>query len=276
MISGQWMATALGIVLLVAAVCVYGTLCLLFYQGQWQLVLHPSRTVAVTPASNGLKFDEVKFDYTETGLAQLDGWWVPANAGARWSNAVVLYLHGGSGSLSDTVNDLAALHALGINVFAFDYRGFGRSAGPVPHEKRMDEDSEAAWAYLTDTRHIAAKEIVVYGVGTAASIAADLATRHAPVALVLDGPNEPTGKIIASDARARIVPGWLVRERFDPEETLSGLVVPKLFLDRDGARSRTAELYRAAADPKVYFELRPGEYESALQRFLDEVLRLRK
>ena len=276
MISGQWMATALGIVLLVAAVCVYGTLCLLFYQGQWQLVLHPSRTVAVTPASNGLKFDEVKFDYTETGLAQLDGWWVPANAGARWSNAVVLYLHGGSGSLSDTVNDLAALHALGINVFAFDYRGFGRSAGPVPHEKQMDEDGEAAWVYLTDTRHIAAKEIVMYGVGTGASIAADLATRHAPAALVLDGPNEPAAKIIASDARARIVPGWLVRERFDPEETLKGLVVPKLFLDRDGARSRTAELYRAAADPKVYFELRPGEYESALQRFLDEVLRLRK
>ncbi|MBV8115643.1 MAG: alpha/beta fold hydrolase, partial [Silvibacterium sp.] len=231
-ISGRWMAGALGIVLVAAAVCVYATLCLLFYQGQWQLVLHPSRTITATPAAKGMKFDDVKFSYTETGQAQLDGWWVPAGAGARWSGATVLYLHGGSGSLSDTVDDLAALHSLGINVFSFDYRGFGRSAGPVPHERRMDEDGEAAWTYLNDTRHIAAKEIVVYGVGVGASIAAEVAARHNPAGLVLDGPSDPARKVIEADARARIVPGWLVRERFDPEETLRRLAVPKLFLDR--------------------------------------------
>jgi uncharacterized protein len=271
-ISGRWMAAALAIVLVAAAGCVYATLCLLFYQGQWQLVLHPSKTITATPTAKGIKFDDVKFSYTETGQAPLDGWWVPADAGARWSGATVLYLHGGSGSLSDTVDDLAALHGLGINVFAFDYRGFGRSAGPVPHEKRMNEDGEAAWTYLTDTRHIAPKEIVVYGVGAGASVAAKVAARHSPAGLVLDGLSEPASKIIGSDARARIVPGWLVRERFDPEETLRRLAVPKLFLDRDGAKSRTAELYRAAADPKEYFELKQGGYEPALRRFLDEVL----
>ena len=267
------MGTALGIVLAVAAVCVYATLCLLFYQGQWQLVLHPSHAITISPASKGLNFDEVKFDYTETGQAQLDGWWVPAEAGARWSGATVLYLHGGSGSLSDTIDDIATLHAMGINVFTFDYRGFGRSQGRVPHEKRMDEDGDAAWTYLTDTRHIAANKIVVYGVGVGASVAAEMAARHDPAGLVLDGPSESAGKIIGADARARIVPGWLVRERFDPEQSLKTLAVPKLFLDRDGSKPRTGELYRAAADPKEYFELRQAGYEAALGRFLDEVLR---
>ncbi len=267
------MAAALGVALVVAAVCVYGALCLLFYQGQWQLVLHPSRTVTATPASKGLKFDEVRFAYTETGQAQLDGWWVPAQDGARWSGSAVLYLHGGSGSMSDYLDDMAALHSLGINVFAFDYRGFGQSAGPVPREKRMDQDGEAAWTYLTETRHIAAQEIVAYGVGVGASVAAEVAAKHAPAGLVLDAPSEPASKVIGADARARIVPGWLETERFDPEEALRALAVPKLFLDRDGAKSRTAELYKAAVDPKEYFELRQGGYEPALGRFLDEVLK---
>lgn len=271
-VSGHWLLRALGIALAAAAVCAYATLCLLFYQGQWQLVLHPARTITATPASQGLKFDEIHFDYTETGSPRLDGWWIPAEDGARWSAGTLLYLHSGSGSLSDCVDDLATLHSLGINVFAFDYRGYGRSAGPTPRERRMIEDAGAAWTYLTDTRHIPPKSIVIYGAGVGASVAADLAAKYTPAGLILDGPSEPARKIILADARARIVPGFLITERFDPAETLRSLPVPKLFLDRDGRKSRTSELYQAAALPKEYFELRQNGYEATLRRFLDEVL----
>lgn len=253
-------------------ICAYGALCLLVYQGQWQLVLHPSAGITKTPASQGLRFDDIRFDYTETGSPRLDGWWIPAEPDTRWSANTLLYLHGGSGSLSDTADDLATLHSLGINVFAFDYRGYGRSAGPTPREKRMREDAEAAWSYLTDTRHIAPKSIVIYGSGIGASLAAGLAAKHAPAGLVLDAPNEPAHKIIRFDARARIVPGFLITERFDPLETLQMLTVPKLFLDRNGPKSRTSELYKAAALPKEYFELGQGAFEPTLRRFLDEVL----
>ena len=86
------------------------------------------------------------------------------------------------------------------------------------------------------------------------------------------GGSEPARKVIGADARSRIVPGWLITERFDPVEALKNLTVPKLFLDRDGTQARTSELYRAAADPKEYFELRQSGYEATLRRFLDEVL----
>ena len=271
-VSGRWLVRALLIALFAAAVCAYGALCLLFYQGQWQFILHPSATVTATPASQGLKFDDIRFDYTETGSPLLDGWWVPADKDTRWSASTILYLHGASGSLSAAVDDLAALHSLGINVFAFDYRGYGRSAGPTPREKRMREDAEAAWTYLTDTRHIAARSIVIYGSGIGASVAADLAAKHPPAGLILEGPSEPARQIINTDARARIVPGFLITERFDPLATLQTLTVPKLFLDRNGPKSRTSELYKAAALPKEYFELQPGAYEPTLRRFLDEVL----
>lgn len=90
--------------------------------------------------------------------------------------------------------------------------------------------------------------------------------------VILDAPNEPARQIIGSDARAKILPMWLLLdERFDPAEALETLAVPKLFLDRDGAKPRTVELYREAASPKEYFEIKPDAYEETLARFLDDV-----
>jgi hypothetical protein len=270
-VSGRWLLSAFGVVLAMAAICAYATLALLFYQGQWQLLLHPEDKISATPQA---KFEEIRFDYTETGVARLSGWWIPAAAGARWSNDTVLYLHGGAGSLSDTVSDLDALHALGINVFAVDYRGYGKSAGPHPDEARMSADADAAWSHLTDTRHAAAKTIVLYGTGVGASLAAELAARRAPAGVILDGPSDTARKIIGADARAKILPMWLLlTQRFDPAEMLKTLAVPKLFLDRDGAKSRTKELYRESASPKQYFELKHDEgYPATVARFLSGIL----
>jgi len=269
--SGRWLAAGVGLALLAALLCAYATLALLFYQGQWQLVLHPAKTIAATPRA---KFDEIHFDYTETGVARLDGWWIPADAGGRWSGSTVLYVHSAAGSLSNCVDDLDALHAVGVNVFAFDYRGYGKSAGPHPDEARMREDVDAAWHYLTETRHLDPRTIVFYGSGVGASLATELAVRHAPAALVLDAPNEPARQIIGSDARAKLLPMWLLlNERFDPAAALETLVVPKLFLDREDSKPRTEQLYREAASPKDYFEIKPGEYQETLKRFLDGVLK---
>ena len=116
-------------------------------------------------------------------------------AAGRSSANTVLVMHDGTGSLSDTVPHLQALHSLGMNVFAFDYRGFGQSAEVHPSEARTHEDAEAAWRYLTDTRHLPPTTIVLDGVGLGATIAVEIARRHpqAP-ALVLEA---------AAAARAR-------------------------------------------------------------------------
>jgi uncharacterized protein len=273
-ISGGWLLRAFALVLGVAALCAYATLCLLFYQGQWQMVLHPSRRVATTPAARSIPFDEIRFDYTETGISQLTGWWIPTENGTRWSQSTVLYLHSGEGSLANCIDDLATLHSLGINIFAFDYRGYGHSTGIRPSEQKMMEDGSAAWRYLTGARHFEAKSIVIYGTGIGASLAAELASKQSPAGVVLDGPSETARRIIGADVRARILPlSLLLTERFDPEAILKTLTTPKLFLDRDGKKSRTGQLSQAAAFPKEYFELeQDSNYEATLRRFFDEVL----
>ena len=270
-VSGRWLLSAFAVVLVLAVLCAYGTLGLLFYQGQWQLMLHPESQITATPHES---FEPIPFDYSEEGLARLYGWWIPVATGARWSGDTVLYLHGGNGSLSESVSTLDALHALGVNVFAFDYRGYGKSAGPHPDEKRMAADADAAWRYLTDTRHASARSIVIYGTGVGASLAAELAARHAAAAVVLDGPSRPARQVIGSDARAKILPMWLLlTQKFDPAETLKALHTPKLFLDRDGGRARTAELYQEAAQPKRYVVLNHDHgYMQAMTQFLSREL----
>ncbi|HKO13338.1 MAG TPA: hypothetical protein VJV22_15285 [Acidobacteriaceae bacterium] len=276
-VSGRWVLMAFLITVGAALVCVYATLCLLFYQGQWQILFHPSRSVTATPASAGLPFDEIHFDVTETGRPLLDGWWIPAAPGARYATDTVLYLHDGRGSLSDTVAAMGELHGLGINVFAFDYRGFGKSAGRHPTERMGRADALAAWIYLTDTRHIPGNRIVVFGDGTGATFAATLGMQFAPAGVVIQDASRPARAVFNRDARARLLPLWLLQnEWLDPTEDLQRMHVSRLFLARHGDAARTRELFAKSSEPKAYFDLRQsssGMVKETLQRFLDEVVR---
>src|SRR5208337_5473457 len=98
-VSGRWLLTAASLAILAAAVCAWGALCLLFWQGSWQLLYHPASSVARTPASLGLAFESVGFATTEAGVPRLKGWWIPAALDARYSRYTVLYLHAQNGNL---------------------------------------------------------------------------------------------------------------------------------------------------------------------------------
>ena len=254
--------------------CVYATFCLLFWQGQWQLVFKPSRTITATPSSVGLKYDEIRFDSTETGILQLDGWWIPADRAA--AAGTLILLHDGSGSLSDTVPQLQALHKLGLNIFAFDYRGFGKSVNIHPSQASTYEDADAAWRYLTDTRHLSPSAIVLDGVGLGAAIAAETARRHPQAAaLILEDPKPPILDSLQFDARTRLMPiRLLFHDRFDPTKTLASLRTPKLMLY--SAHDASGLYYEQAAEPKeratVTDLFRDENYLPCLRSFLRKYL----
>jgi uncharacterized protein len=271
--SARWMLGAVGGVLLLAAVCVYITFCLLFWQGQWQLVFKPSRAIAHTPASAGLKFDEISFDATETGVLQLNGWWIPAEPNAPYAADTLLLLHNGVGSLSDTLPQLQALHKLGINLFAFDYRGFGKSANIHPSEASTYEDADAAWGYLTDTRHVSPSNLVLDGVGLGAVIAVETARRHPQTAaLILEDPAPPTLDTLQFDPRTRLLPiRLLFHDRFDMTKTLATLATPMLLL----YSTERGDGYNYAVDPRQTATVTgyaDPKYLDALRSFLSKYL----
>lgn len=282
-VNPRWLAKALAIALGAAAVLGYLAVCLLVHLGGWQLFLHPSRLVDKTPQSVGIAFDPIRFDAAATGQPRVAGWWIPA-VQPGVASPTILLLHGGDGSLSSTLPELARLHGTPVNVFAIDYRGFGQSEGPHPSEARMTEDAAAALDYLINTRHIAPATIVPYGVGLGAALAAALMKAHPELpAVILDNPDPDAGSRPLRESRSRLIPmKLLLQDHFDLRGPLAALHRPKLLIT-GGDASKSAEqmavtqrLFESAPDPKMSVSLPAGDHNAAfdayLTRFLDEYL----
>lgn len=286
-----WLLKALALSFAAAVVCAWLALCALYYQGAWQLVLHPSRAVAHTPASVNLAFTPVRFGDFDTGQPHLAGWWVPAQApagaplsAARYASLTLLYLHGGTGSLSDVLPDIAQLHSIGLNVFAIDYRGFGLSdASAHPSADRMAQDAAAALDYLVTTRHIPQNSIIPMGAGLGASLAVQLAHSHPALpAIILDNPDPDPASTAAAARRSHLIPiRLLFGDKFAIAGPLATLTTPKLFLaGGTSAQLKDANpienLFHHAASPSYFVALPSGPtdapFDDALRRFLDQYL----
>ena len=275
-INPLWLVKALAITLLVALLCGYLTLCVLFYQGQWQLVLHPTHGGAPTAPAPA---ETIHFGPDETAIPQLTGLWIPAYPGSRYAAITILYLRDGDGSLADSAAALATLHTLGANIFAFDYRGYGQSAATHPTQQNMLQDTATAWQYLITSRSISAHQIVPYGIGTGTSLATQLAATHSDVpAIILDSPRADLLDAVRKDPRSSLVPVHLLfHDRFPLAEPLSTLHTPKLLLSTDAAGQKIPPAFRTAADPKITAEftaLSDPHYLQTLSRFLDQYLNL--
>lgn len=276
----KWLITATITACAMGAIGAYLFMCLIFYQNQAMMIFFPSHKITATPAKAGLSYQPVIFDRAANGQSQLTGWWIPAAQNAPLRNDTILYLHGARGSLSDTVPQLAALHTLGINIFAIDYQGFGQSTGKRPTEKLANRDTLAAWRYLTKTRNLSVGRIVVIGRGAGATFATHLASRRSIAGLVLIQISPTAHAIFEHDARARLLPLFLLaREKMNPVPQLRQLQTPKLFLSwpTKSALDKGVTLrdYSQAAVPKKHLSLHgssPTGVAEALRPFLRQIL----
>jgi uncharacterized protein len=284
-VSARWLLTAASLALLASAACCWGALCFLFWQGSWQLLYHPTSAITQTPASVGLAYNPVEFATTEAGQPRLAGWWIPAAPDARYSRYTVLYLHGQNGNLSNTLDDLTALHKVGVSILAFDYRGYGQSQFAHPSEAAWREDTEWALEYLTATRHIAANTIVIDGKDLGANLALEVGAQHPELGgVVLNSPLDSPLSAIFNDPRAHLVPAHLlVRDRFDVDAPATALRIPSLWFfqpappGRTGPNKKPAAFLEATA-PKMLVWLIPtsdakNDFENSFSRWLDALPR---
>jgi uncharacterized protein len=252
-------------------VAIYFAIGLLFWQGQWQLIFHPSHVVDKTPATDKLPFDDLRFDATEIGHTRLNGWWIPADSTLPHKQSAILYLHDARGSLSDALPDILALHTLGYDVFAFDPRGFGKSEWAKPSEQHWEQDADAALYYLASIRHIGPNRLIVAGRGLGATVAANLTSKHPEIkSLVMIDPQPPTLGLLQAPRWTHILPvRLLARDRFNPASALSSDSLNKLFLLP--ANTATPSYVPKAAPPATIghgIVLKDAETAAALQRFI--------
>lgn len=137
-------------------------------------VYQPSRSWAATGDALGGPFEEVWLR-TRDGV-ELSAWYFPARSTGPFRDLAVVISHGNGGNISHRLPLYRLLLDLGVQVLAYDYRGFGRSNGR-PSEAGTYLDGEAALDWLV-ARGIPEGRIVVHGESLGGGIAAELALRR--------------------------------------------------------------------------------------------------
>jgi len=245
--------------ILAAAVLIYGGILVLLRVYESRLIYFPGpeRTLVAPPPSLGLPIQRVEI--TTEDAVKLVAWVIPAEPR---SSLWLLVCHGNAGNLSEFDRPLhyAGLRQLGLNLLAFDYRGYGESGG-APSEAGLYRDADAAYRFLTNERGVPASRIVIFGHSLGSAVAVDLASRVPSVGLILEG-----AFTSATDRGQELYPyipvRWIAASRFSSVDKISRITVPKLFLhaERDEVipLAHGRRLYQAAQPPKTFVELRGG------------------
>jgi fermentation-respiration switch protein FrsA (DUF1100 family) len=244
---------------------------------EWKMIYFPRAEVEATPDLLGLKFEDITF-IAEDGV-KLNGWWVP-HAQAR---GTLLHCHGNAGNLGHRVELAARLHQLGVNVFLFDYRGYGKSCGR-PSERGLARDARAAYEFVRAQYGDAERPpILLHGQSLGGAVAAQLALEKKVRGLILE-----SAFTSVPDMARQLYPGLplhrLIMTRFDTLAHVTQLTIPKLIAhspdDEVVPFEMGRRLFAAAAPPKQFVALTGGhndglwtpEYERALHELLAQTL----
>ncbi|CAE8619314.1 unnamed protein product [Polarella glacialis] len=106
----------------------------------------------------------------------------------REAKFTLLFSHGNAEDLGMIIQYFREVsHLLDVNIFAYDYTGYGMSTGE-PSEQALYADIEAAFKYLRDIIGIPWTEVILYGRSIGSGPSIHLAKRTAVRAIVLQSP----------------------------------------------------------------------------------------
>jgi uncharacterized protein len=263
------------------AVC-YIVVLVILRLGESRMLYVPggSRLLVEPPVELALGVRRVEL--TASDGVRLISWAMPAGSGSGYW---LLICHGNAGNISEAGRPFhyAGLRALGLSLFAFDYRGYGESEG-VPTEEGLYRDADAAYRYLRDTLEVPAERIVVFGHSLGSAVAVELVSRVPAAGLVLDG--ALTSVVERAQELFPYAPvRWIAASRYPSIERVGALTIPKLFLHARGDEvipfGHGRRLFEAAAAPKAFVPLQGGHgdafetdsaaYFGAIGRFVAEL-----
>ena len=211
--------------------------------------------------TSGLPLEDVWFQSRDG--TKLFGWYVEAGPSAP----VLLWCHGNAGNVIHRLDNLAELYRLGLSVFIFDYRGYGRSTGK-PTEDGLYQDALAAYGYLVNTRGVRPERLILFGRSLGASVAGTVASQRPAAGLILESPF-PSIAAMARTHYLGLPLHWLLSGRFPLDERLSRVSLPVLVIhgDRDDivpiALGR--EVFAAAREPKSLYVIEGANHNDTYQ-----------
>jgi len=234
-------------IIIAIAVIVLGKICINLFV-QWMLY-HPSRTVEFMPQEFGLKSEDIYFS-SSNGL-KLNGLFFPA-PNAR---ITMILFHGNAENVGDRLDFIKMLVGLGLNVFYFDYQGYGRSQGN-PTEQGTYEDGLAAYGYVRSRADVDPERIAFYGRSLGGGIAIDVAARTGCYRLITEGAFASIKEM--AKGFVPVIPfQYTVPDKYNNVKKIAALNMPYLIIHgtEDGTVpfSHGKKLFDAANDPKEFY-----------------------
>ena len=228
------------------------------------LIFQPDRTVPDPPRG-----------VTERWITTKDGVRLHAwCAEGRGTRPTLIWSHGNGGNIAGRADVLLALAARGLDVVAYDYRGYGKSGGQ-PSEAGVYRDAQAV--YDNERRRgVPAARVICFGESLGGCVSVDLANRRpcAGVAVV------STFTRMHDVARHHYgVLGLLVGSAFDTLARIRKLSVPIFIAHGDQDEIVPFELgerlFAAAREPKYFFRAAGAHHNDvfASRGLLDAIAR---
>lgn len=213
-------------------------------------IYFPDKEVGIYPENYNLIYDDVYFK-TEDDLT-LHGWFIYG----KNTNKTILWFHGNAGNISHRVHNIKEmLNVINVNIFIFDYRGYGNSEGK-PSEEGTYTDSKAALNYLQSRNDIDQNQIIYFGRSLGSAIASSLATKSNPTYLILESPI-PSIPYMAKHAYPFLPISKFLKTQYNTIENLQSITKPVLIIHGDKDNTVPLEgamkVFESANDPKQLY-----------------------
>ena len=238
----------------------------------------PTRDLVADPNDIGLDYENLNLITADN--ERLHAWYIPAQID---ETKTVAFFHGNAGNISHRLETIKIFHQLGLNIFIFDYRGFGQSTGK-PSEKGTYIDADTVWQYLIDKKNLRPDQIIIAGRSIGGGVAAELARNVQPALLVLE--STFTSMTEVSAKHYPFMPtSLIVKHEYETLYKLKEIHCPIVI-----AHSKNDEVipyehsqrnYAAANEPKNFIELQGGHgngflfslnsYVRGLQQAINEI-----
>lgn len=249
-----------------------------------RMVFQPTRIMNAHPGDIHRQYEDVYFDTADK--LRLNGWFYACQTNGQRSPFVVLVCHGNAGNLSHRLQLIQTLLEAGADVFAFDYRGYGKSEGS-PSEKGTYLDALTAWDWL-HAKGYSGSNIVALGESLGGGVACELACTKPLAGLILQSTFTSVPDV-ASEFVSSLPVGWLLTSRYNNREKLPRIHIPVLIMHSRGDRiiafHHAERNFSVANAPKTLCELRgdhndavflgAAEYREGVRQFLSQVSKAR-
>ncbi|HEX2710110.1 MAG TPA: alpha/beta fold hydrolase [Candidatus Deferrimicrobium sp.] len=217
--------------------------------------------------------------FTSEDGVPLHGWLLSPRD--RVSRGTILFLHGNAENISSHVQPVLWLVPEGYTVFAFDYRGYGKSGGKEPDIPGVHRDARAALSKILSLLGVSADRLVVFGQSLGAAVAvhtvATASSERRPRALILDSPFAGYRRIVRDKLSSPIITwplarpvSWFFDDGYSAERWI-GKIAPVPVIVIHGTADRVVPyahgkmLYDLASDPKGIWTGEGGGRATALR-----------